>query len=474
MELIRKHWIKLAIGAGAAACAYAYFAGRADAADLGSSCCSDLESRIADLEATTARKGNRKVTLNVTGWVAEQITYWDDGYEQNTYVGGIGSTLGTHVKFTGEAVISPGWTAGYALHLEANTNDPLKWNQTGTGEGDLNVQQSYWFLKSDSLGKVSVGKQSSASDNAAIVVDGSGSAAPANWVLFDGASFALRVKEIANLSPGLGGNSGGYATNIGFGGGASYTWSDLANCRGGAVGGDCGGVPRNAVRYDTPTFAGFSASAAWGEDDFWDVALRYAGEFGGFKVAATVARSEYSDPGLLGTGNNLANDTTYTQGALYIQHITTGLFVYGAYGLQETDGYSDFDNGGPQDTSVPDAKTWYLKAGIRQKPFPSIGHTVFYGEYMRSDDAMSDALLDVAGLPGWDATGSQFDMWGLGIVQEIDAAGMSIWLKYRRMEGDADGVCNGLGWCFGADEGDTAHVNLEPIQFIGMGALIKF
>ena len=33
----------------------------AQAADLGGDCCGDLEERIAELEATTARKGNRKV-----------------------------------------------------------------------------------------------------------------------------------------------------------------------------------------------------------------------------------------------------------------------------------------------------------------------------------------------------------------------------------------------------------------------------
>ena len=33
----------------------------ASAADLGGNCCADLEERIAELEATTARKGNRKV-----------------------------------------------------------------------------------------------------------------------------------------------------------------------------------------------------------------------------------------------------------------------------------------------------------------------------------------------------------------------------------------------------------------------------
>ncbi len=39
----------------------------AKAADLGGDCCADLEERIAELEATTARKGNRKVSLTNPG-----------------------------------------------------------------------------------------------------------------------------------------------------------------------------------------------------------------------------------------------------------------------------------------------------------------------------------------------------------------------------------------------------------------------
>ena len=97
----------------------------ASAADLGGNCCADLEERIAELEATTARKGNRKVSLTISGWVAEQVMWWDDGVESNTYVGGIGTTLGTNVKFTGQATIAPGWSAGYVLHLEADGSDTL-------------------------------------------------------------------------------------------------------------------------------------------------------------------------------------------------------------------------------------------------------------------------------------------------------------------------------------------------------------
>ena len=44
----------------------------------------------------------------------------------------------------------------------------------------------------------------------------------------------------------------------------------------------------NLVKYVSPEFSGFVASASWGEDDFWDVALNYEGEFSGFKIAAGI------------------------------------------------------------------------------------------------------------------------------------------------------------------------------------------
>ena len=190
-------------------------AGSASAADLGGNCCADLEERIAELEATTARKGNRKVSLTISGWVAEQVMYWDDGVEQNVYVGGIGTTLASHFKFTGQATITPGWSAGYVIHVEVYGSETLtKTNQNvatgpsfydidpnGRNFNGINTLQSFWFIKSDHLGKLSVGKQSQASDNTAILPDGSGSLVPANYVQFDYGGFAIRGIEW-QLRPG--------------------------------------------------------------------------------------------------------------------------------------------------------------------------------------------------------------------------------------------------------------------------------
>jgi Gram-negative porin len=431
-------------------------ASSAQAADLGGDCCADLEERIAELEATTVRKGNRRVSLTISGWVAEQVTWWDDGLESNVYVSGIGKTLSSHFKMTGAAQILPTWSAGYVIHVETSSADPTDTNQGDDDAGfGVELLQSYWFLKSERLGKVSVGLLTQASDNAAILVDGSGSLIPANWVHFDGLNFNLRSNGAM-----LGNN---------------FAWSDLAYCRGISAGfaGDCNGYPLNGVRYDSPVFGGFSVSAGWGEDDFWDVAARYAGEWNGIKVAAAVAYSHTSEEkillGQLGNPNDpfLApggrRDSGFFQAGLYIQHVPTGLFAYGAYGRENDD--STYNNPIVQ-ANITDGETWYVKAGIRRRWTP-LGHTVLYGEYEINNDQLSPDMAQ------WGYNSSELRLWGVGIVQEIDAAAMSIWLAYRNLDGEAD--CSRVVGqrCTGVQQGPF-DIDVDQLHIVKFGGLINF
>jgi hypothetical protein len=57
----------------------------AKAADLGGDCCADLEDRVAELEATTVRKGNKKVSVQIYGKMNWAVETWNDGAETNTY-----------------------------------------------------------------------------------------------------------------------------------------------------------------------------------------------------------------------------------------------------------------------------------------------------------------------------------------------------------------------------------------------------
>jgi hypothetical protein len=404
----------------------ALYASTSMAADFGGDCCADLEERIAELEATTARKGNRKVSLTIAGQISHQLTYWDDGVEDNVYVQGAGSP--THFRFQGMAQIQPGWTAGYNIHVELFGRQRYRVSQDTPriDDPDINVLKSFWYIQSNDLGKVSLGKLSQPSDDAPIVIDASGSAGPANWVVHDGSGFFLLVDGQRTTS----------------------TWGSIAYCHhiGGGFGGDCNGATINAIRYDSPTFAGFTASASWGEDDAWDAAINYAGTLGDFKLNAVAAYSESNDS----RGLAINRDSKYLQLGIYLEHLPTGLFAYAAYGNEENDHLTSAGN------DIPTGTQEYYKVGMRKKWFP-LGHTVLYGEYSVIEDMMSMPLIDGG------ATGAEFTRIGGGIVQEIDAANMSIWLKYRRNEGEIMNF-----------EGVAGKTTVDDLQFVGSGATIRF
>jgi hypothetical protein len=90
----------------------------AKAADLGGDCCADLEERVAELEATTVRKGNRRVSLTITGQINRTILYWNDGQSSSTVYGVDNTASSTRFSFLGEARITPKLKAGFELMLE--------------------------------------------------------------------------------------------------------------------------------------------------------------------------------------------------------------------------------------------------------------------------------------------------------------------------------------------------------------------
>jgi len=128
-----------------AALGVALFASGAFAADLGGTCCSDLESRVAELEATVARKGNTKVTLEVTGQVSKSIL-WVDG--QDAIIGD-NAMSPSRFAFTGRARAMDGLIVGYTM--EVGVDD------------DLYIRHSFAFIEGK-FGKVSIGQTSQATD----------------------------------------------------------------------------------------------------------------------------------------------------------------------------------------------------------------------------------------------------------------------------------------------------------------------
>jgi hypothetical protein len=203
---------------------------------------------------------------------------------------------------------------------------------------------------------------------------------------------------------------------------------------GGGVGADCAGYPYNGFRYDTPTWAGFSVSTGYYEDDVWDVAVKYAADWNSIKFSAAVGYTQLTDEGcsvansaavaknngvgncsngvILGGGGapfqNFRKDAQIFQVGASVLHVPSGLFVYGLYQREENDGTqwkTPVFNGNPflvnnfkarsADSAANENDVWYIKAGIK-RAWWAAGATVLFGEWGRYEDQFTG----LCGAPG--------------------------------------------------------------------------
>ena len=409
----------------AALAAQSLLAPPARAADLGGDCCADLEERIAELEATTARKGNRNVSLTIAGQVHHAVLFWDDGRESNTYVVGNKNDQ-SNFSFLGEAAISKDLKAGYAitLRLRDNVSDEVHQTTDDGGSGFV-VWESYWFLDSERYGRLALGQSSRVSDTA-----------PEHDLSETGVAAYAGVQDLG----------GGFAIRLKNGGLSNVTLGDVYN--------HLNGDTANVVRYDTPTIAGVVLSASYGEDDIWDIGARYEGHLAGFKLSAAIAYSRVTDENGL---NNEGDDRNKTLvGSAALLHEPSGLSALVSGGRR------DFD-----DPALANASFVYAKLGWLAH-LNGLGSTAFYGEDGRFRDFLSNGAATDLGptTAAVTITGSTAEVWGLGVVQHIDAAEMQIYLGYRHHAFDVDLVDGGGG--------AVASPGIESFQSIVMGSKISF
>ena len=175
-----------------------------------SNCCADLEERVAELEATTARKGNRKVSLQIYGQVSETVMWWNDGAESNVYVlenNNIKNTLG----FQGNAKINSDWSAGFKMELQIRAYRSSNANQLALGASNnvsipayntqsVSLRHAFWFLKSNSYGTITVGRdvQSVTGTSSISLVNPDGFAGAAGAGFAQGGMFLRRAGTTGN------------------------------------------------------------------------------------------------------------------------------------------------------------------------------------------------------------------------------------------------------------------------------------
>lgn len=410
-------------------------AAKGEAADLGGNCCADLEERIAELEATTARKGNRKVSLTISGQVAKAVLFWDDGDEQNAYV--VDNDFAqTRLRLQGKAKIVDGWEAGYHLELgfdnassdgvdENDDNAQEPGSTAGATTGGVEIRQSKWYIKSKQLGSVTVGLGSGAQDD--LYKWGNVGKAYSDAELHYNGQFSLRT-------PSAGANDTGIA---------GIRWDNLAN--------NLDLSRTNNVRYDSPEIAGFVFSTSWGEDDIWDIALRYDQKFDNFHVKAGVAYTEDSDTNgssFSRSGNrngatsasvinpaSAGNETKDFVASAGVSEKTTGLYVYGAGGVREID---------DQAPGITD-QAWYVygQLGITRDIIP-LGATNFHVDYGYYEDWGAGQSYNTFRVDTGATTATAFgtilnsevQRYGFGVSQNFKNADLDLYAVFNYYQAD--------------------------------------
>jgi hypothetical protein len=492
--------------------------GSAFAADLGGDCCADLEERVAELEATTARKGNRKVSLTISGQVNRASTYWNDGQRSNMQFGDDNHNSSTRFGFAGSAKISPAYSAGFSMVLDvadkARTSGFSQTNDIGsskfagggaTRNGDdqaIRLRDANWWIESSSLGRVTVGRMTTEGALGTIDLAGIG-AAVGDDIGCNGGSLKFRLSTNA-LSANTIGRTGGLPA----GGGCAGPWANRAE----------------GIKYTSPTFAGFvfvtgltrnlktetthidstvASVAPRGHELF--AALRYAGEFSGVRVAASAGYTlednardtggiQYSNADTIQTigaaqgvaGSGTSGSTKLLDASLSLMHVSSGLFATGNYSK------ITYDITNPSNAALSqggrDANRWRVVAGISQNWF-GLGKTSLYGEYAKStnfDWAQAGYTVNGAGCTapvvatvsgpatatcnfsnGATATastrvsGDVVTTWGIGANQAIDAAAMDLYINYRNHSlSDAGNL--------------AAGVTASSVSVVTTGARIRF
>ena len=201
---------------------------------------------MAELEATTARKGNRKVSLKISGWVNEAVFWWEDGQEKNVYVG-TNKLEETRFRFSGDAKIVDGWSACFLIELGLADNASNTFSQDSQGAtNSTTIRKANWWIKSKDYGQVSVGLNGTATYHLLDDADG------ANTRFYSDA-------EAASVAMGafLIRSNGAFVANPA---GGNLKWTDLLRGFNNSTPGQDG--RRSVVRYDSPTWEGFAVIAA--------------------------------------------------------------------------------------------------------------------------------------------------------------------------------------------------------------------
>ncbi len=350
------------------------------------------------------------IKLVVSGQVNKSFLYADNGDDDEFFITDNDNT-GTRFRFVASGRLNDDITAGATIELqyESNSSADVTFGQNGgTGGTDIGGAGAVgerigevWF-NSASMGKLSLGQGNTASNGTSEVdLSGTGIASYSlagggqGGIAFAGTGTAA-VDGVLNLVTPL--NVDGTLNFI-----TDPVDAISAITAGGALTNLDGGSRRDRVRYDTPTFAGFRLSASASQGGRNDVALRYANQFAGARIAAAIAYQNAS--AVSSTVSDRINGSI-------------SVLLDNGFNLTFAAGNEDRKAAGADDRQF-----FYGKVGFRTNSVSMYGRTSFSIDYYQSEDMARDGS-------------GTAQAYGFAAVQNLDPIGGSIYLSVKNMEQD--------------------------------------
>jgi predicted porin len=376
-------------------------------------------------------------TLRIYGQLNRALMFWDDGRRSAAYAVD-NDTSSSRLGIAGKQRFFNGMSAGFRVEVdtrvtsssEVSRGDP--WGDTSSA---IELRHAYGYVEDSKLGRLTLGQQSPATDDITLLNLGS-----------EMNDAALHYN-----------NRFGVWLNLGSGYSSDLRWGDIAH--------NVDSLRGVFARYDTPIFGGFVLSAAWGNDNVWDVAARYQASWKAFRFAAGVG---YMDD----------RDRQYrdAKGSASLIHDPTGLYVSVAGGLRENDISATVGNG--------QAHFHYAQFGL-SKQWLTFGKTTLYADYgLYKNYSVGNLLQADLVNPGqfviWGTLAeTEVRRWGLGAEQSFDNSGVLLYAQAHHYQAEIIGfpcatVPAPSPAACGGDPSNLALLPTKPWQAIVAGTRIRF
>ena len=351
----------------------------------------------------------KDATLSISGQVNRAFLYADNGTVDDLFFVD-NNNSSTRLRFRAVGRIDCDLKLGAQIEVQFRSNSTrfIRFKQDGDpGPDNFTQRKMEIWLDSETWGQLWLGQGDTAS-NGTSEMDLSGTG-------------VIGYSDVGEIAAGLEFDNGVRIRN------ASDNFDGIGR--------------RDRVRYDTPTFSGFTASASYSDRNWWDVALRFADEFDTFTIASAIA---YAQP-----------DTS--AGGPYDYQVNGSASVLFSNGLNLTiaGGFQENRTGGRG--AVTDPYFLYGKVGW-------ILDLIDWGQ--------TAVAVDFQFTSERDAQGEEFYGYGAFIVQNLEWLGTDLYagFRYMQLKNDTAVALPVPGTFFPA----TTNANPGDITAVMVGARVKF